>query len=265
MNRSLPARRAFTLVELLVVVGIIAVLIGLLLPALSGARRQAREVVCLSNLREVAAVFHLYVAGNKGRPPNHQPNGPLDLLIPFNDRSGYQPAIALCPEATETGPMTGYGQYDYGMGRAHVAWSAWYARPPAMESAWWGQRACSYGINGWSFAMSQRGGLHEWRNFYVSARTKRPDAIPLFADAVYPTPNPFPADPPPDSLTDPKPIQDGRIIGMRAFCVARHGRAINVVFHDGHGSRVVLDDLWTLKWHNEWVPPAAGQVKLPGR
>lgn len=254
-------RRAFTLVELLVVIGIVAVLIGLLLPALAGARRQARAVVCLSNLREVAAVFYTYAAGNKGRPPMHQPNGPLDLLIPYNDRSGFQPGIALCPEATETGPLTGYGQHDFGAGTAHVAWSVWYARAPAVDSAWWGMRASSYGINGWAFSLSTRGGLHQWRNLYVSAKTKRPDAVPLFADAVYPTPNAFPTDPPPDNLTSPKVIENGRIIGMRGFCIARHGRAINMVFLDGHGSLVPLDDLWKLKWHNEWV--VSPDVKLP--
>ena len=62
-------RRAFTLVELLIVIGIIAVLIGMLLPALSVARESAKSVACLSNLRQLATASQIYCDRYKGSYP----------------------------------------------------------------------------------------------------------------------------------------------------------------------------------------------------
>src|SRR5689334_10677711 len=59
-------RRAFTLVELLVVIGIIAILISVLLPTLSRARESARRTACISNLRQLGMALRMYSQENDG-------------------------------------------------------------------------------------------------------------------------------------------------------------------------------------------------------
>ncbi len=66
MSMQRLRRSGFTLVELLVVIGIIALLIGILLPALNKARKASQQAACLSNIRQLAIAGVLYAGENRG-------------------------------------------------------------------------------------------------------------------------------------------------------------------------------------------------------
>ena len=74
-------RGAFTLVELLVVIAVIAILAALLLPALSRARQQALGIACLNNLKQLQICSHLYALDHEDRlPPNNFRHVEIDTL-----------------------------------------------------------------------------------------------------------------------------------------------------------------------------------------
>src|SRR5262245_63037310 len=86
MTISPTSRRGFTLVELLVVIGVVAALAALLLPALASASDRARRTACLSNLRQVGIAVQAYAADNSGRIP-YGPKAP-----PFTSPADFYPS-----------------------------------------------------------------------------------------------------------------------------------------------------------------------------
>src|SRR5262245_52272180 len=71
----------FTLVELLVVLGVVAVLIGLLLPAMAGARQASMQLSCASNLRQWAAAVQMYAQQEKGWLPRRGQGAQPTMVI----------------------------------------------------------------------------------------------------------------------------------------------------------------------------------------
>jgi prepilin-type N-terminal cleavage/methylation domain-containing protein len=69
LTRGNRRHGAFTLSELLVVIGIVALLMGLLVPVLASARASARKIACLANLRQIGVALHSYADDNRGNIP----------------------------------------------------------------------------------------------------------------------------------------------------------------------------------------------------
>ena len=249
--------RGFTLIELLVVIAIIAVLMAILMPALSYVRKQARASACQSNLRQMAIAMNLYTLDYDDRtmPFSHNPGEYwFHQLAPYLSAREYKndPAahiegvmeVAFCPmtkrqERTET---SFYG----------TAWLAW--RFMGGEG--------SYGLNLWLQPEDPiyAAGLPEGHHY-----KKYSDAgggVPLLGDSVWVGSWPFSDDAVPGDLTGKGgygPVGSasyphGKGYFMGRFCVDRHKIAINVGFVDTRVDRVPLRELWTLQWHHHFTP-----------
>ena len=115
-RRTPGARRGFTLIELLLVIAIIAILIGLLLPAVQKVREAASRMKCQNNLKQIALAVHSFEsttgklpAGNYGDPPvggspsfTYQYFGSLAVLLPYMEQDNLYRQISPAPNLNPT-------------------------------------------------------------------------------------------------------------------------------------------------------------------
>jgi len=117
-------RRGFTLIELLVVIAIIALLMSILMPAMSRVRKQARAVACQSNLKQWGMMFFMYAEDNSGlfMKRTNTTGRWIDVLYDYYYRND---KFRTCPEATRIAfPEYPPGASSYALmgGNATTAW-----------------------------------------------------------------------------------------------------------------------------------------------
>ena len=243
-------RWAFTLIELLVVIAIIALLMAILMPALSYVRKQARSGACQSNLRQLCLAMNLYALDHDDRtmPFSHQPGMYwFHQMAPYLSAKDYKNnpeehlegvmKVTFCPMAKrQDSPDASF------YGSAYTSW-----RFMGGEG--------SYGLNLWLlpddpiYAPEFPAG-----NFFMKY-SDAPQRVPLLGDSVWVGSWPFADDTVPDDLsgeTGSYPHGEGYF--MWGFCVDGHKKATNIGFVDSHVERIYLEELWTQKWHRNFKP-----------
>jgi prepilin-type N-terminal cleavage/methylation domain-containing protein/prepilin-type processing-associated H-X9-DG protein len=252
----------FTLIELLVVIAIIAILAALLLPVLARAKDRAKDIQCVSNLKQLGLAYIMYIGDFNASFP-HVSNNDLWMadLISYH---GEVNELRVCPMANNPTTQTlSSSTYTYGTADQMWHWSPY-------GTVYQG----SYGFNGWLYGGTYTvndtlGDPSSWKYLNVSA-VKTITTTPLFIDEMWidgwPRENGGPS-------KDLYLGNGGGSSEMGRYTIARHGGviptnaprnitsasqmvgAVNVAFVDGHASLVKLPNLYTLDWHAGWVPP----------
>ncbi len=242
-------QRGFTLIELLVVIAIIALLMAILMPALQRVRKQAKTVICQSNLKQWGTIFAMYTEDNNGFFPRRKSGSGrwINVLYDYYYRDA---KIRCCPMATKIKVPVYPNSVSNGLEIGGDAFTSWgkigvTGSRPAGEyepAGTWG----SYGINHWLYVAAEDPLYGQAaKDYWGTVNVKGSGNIPLFLDCWFWCGGP--------ENDDTPPAWDGhRILGhtesMNRFCINRHQQGINGVFLDYSVRKVWLKELWHVKW-----------------
>jgi prepilin-type N-terminal cleavage/methylation domain-containing protein len=236
----------FTLIELLVVIAVIAVLMGILMPALTRVRQQARSVVCQSNLKQWGAIWAMYCDDNNGMFPKRTSGSGrwIDVLFDYYYKDE---EFRTCPMARKIAfPQYPPGASGFGQiaGNFETSWGRL-----AETSGRPAGTAGSYGVNGWIYQNAQPNGGDLYGKpaefFWKTPNVRGAAQIPMFLDCVFWCGWPDNTDRPPSFEGE---HWSGDADSMHRFTMDRHQQGINGIYVDQHVEKIWLKELWRQKW-----------------